>query len=199
MTEVCDVCERTQPWTSGGRVHRGRVHRGRPFIPARLLFSQKGFSVGAAPVCSVYQAGKSFRDEEKLYLLCFSGFSRAQQARARAPALGSSRGNGSKRTPPGGGGGGRGDRGAGSLVAADDARLVWDFSKRIDELKESRWCLKTRDRRTDARWRQEGRGSRQRVLCLLSTRTLTHTLRLPSVSDATCRGRPVDLQLLQHD
>lgn len=97
------------------------------------------------------------------------------------------------------GGGGRGDRGAGSLVAADDARLVWDFSKRIDELKESRWCLKTRDRRTDARWRQEGRGSRQRVLCLSSTRTLTHTLRLPSVSDATCRGRPVDLQLLQHD
>lgn len=177
------MCERTQPWTSGGPVHRGR-----PFIPARLLFSRKGFSVGAAPVCSVYQARKSFKDEEKLYLLCFSGFFRARQARARAPALGSSRGNGSKRTLPGG---------AGSLVAADDARLVWDFSKQIDEFKESRWCLKTRDRRTHASWtdRRGGAGNKE-SLCSSSTRTLTHTLRLPSVSDATCRGRPVALQLL---
>lgn len=189
MTEVCDVCERTQPWTSGGRVHRGRVRRGRPFIPARLLFSRKGCSVGAAPVCSVYQAGKSFTDEEKLYLLCFPGFSRAQHARARAPVLGSSQGNGSKPPPP------RWGQEVWWLLTTPG--WFWDFSKQIDELKESRWCLKTGDRRTDASW-GDGRGgaANKESLCSSSPRTLTRTLRLPSVSDATCRGRPVALQLL---
>lgn len=90
-----------------------------------------------------------------------------------------------------------GQAGAGSLVAADDARLVWDFSKQIDEFKESRWCLKTRDRRTHASWTDRRGGARKKEsLCSSSTRALTHTLRLPSVSDATCRGRPVALQLL---
>lgn len=59
-------------------------------------------------------------------------------------------------------------------MAADDARLVWDFSKQIDELKESRWCLKTGDRRTDASWRQEGRGRRQRELVFIK-HTHAHT------------------------